>query len=264
MPLKRRGVLQDGRTAQVMKKIGLDDAIHGEFGYSTALTLTDEELAFLRQAIRVQWLYRLQLLTPQNLKEFDALGVDRYHTISHLIDHSKAWPKTARVFPREVVARLREMPFFQQLAADFGPFKLSDEENFGWENVYWRLVRPGNTDIGPIHSDKWFWDLGHGRMPDYPCERVKVWIGIYTAPGKNGLLVIPGSHRRDDWKWHEEERFGMRKPVFDEKPEELDVRLLELKPGQAVVFHDKLLHGGAANQADSCRVSMEFTLFSRK
>jgi ectoine hydroxylase-related dioxygenase (phytanoyl-CoA dioxygenase family) len=100
-------------------------------------------------------------------------------------------------------------------------------------------------------------------MPDYPCERVKIWIAIYTAPGKNVLLVIPGSHLRDDWKWHGEEVNGLRKPVFDEKLEELDLRLVETHPGQAVVFHDKLLHGGAMNAADTCRVSIEMTMLVR-
>lgn len=247
-----------------MQSLALNAAIHSDLGYTSSLSLNAEELGLVRNFIRVQWLYRIQLLAPKRVAEFDRVGIEHYQKLAHLIDHSEAWPKTARVFPREVIRLMLQKPFFQQLATDFGEFEVSDEEGFGWPNFYWRLVRPGNSDVGPIHSDKWFWDLGHGTMPDYPCERVKVWIAIYTAPGKNGLLVIPGSHLREDWKWHAEERFGMKKPVFDENPEELDVQLIETRPGQAVVFHDKLLHGGAANKADTCRVSIEMTLLVRR
>ena len=241
----------------------LADAVRGDAGYQVSLSLNAEELELFRKFIRIQWLYRLQLLAPKEVQTFAETGIAQYHKLAHLIDHASAWPKTSRVFPREAVELLRSGPFFKSLETEFGAFEISDEENFGWGNIYWRLVRPGNTDIGPIHADKWFWDLGHGTMPDYPCERIKVWIAIFTAPGRNGLCVIPGSHRRDDWKWHEEEKAGLRKPVFDEDPDSLDVQLTDTPPGTAVVFHDKLLHGGAANHADSCRVSVEFTLFAR-
>jgi hypothetical protein len=242
------------------RELNLRSAVNGTEGYSTALSLNPQELELIRKAIRIQWLYRLQLLSPKHVREFDSIGLEKYHKVSHFVDHAQAWPKTARVFPREVISALRVMPFFQTLAREFGEFELSDEEDFGWENLYWRLVRPGNSDIGPIHSDSWFWELGHGKMPDYECERVKIWIAIYTAPRKNGLLVIPGSHLRTDWKWHGEEKGGLKKPVFDENLEELDLRLVETHPGQAVVFHDKLLHGGAENLADTCRVSIELTM----
>lgn len=240
--------------------LNLKKSVNGAEGYTTSLRLNEAELEFIRKAIRVQWMYRLQILAPQFVREFDEIGLERYHERAHLIDHAQAWPKTARVFSREVMVELRRMPFFGTLAEEFGAFEVSDEENFGWENLYWRLVRPGKADVGPIHSDSWFWDLGHGKMPDYPCERVKIWIAIYTALGRNGLLVIPGSHHRTDWKWHGEDKGGLKKPVFDERVEDLDVRLVETVPGQAVVFHDKLLHGGAENLAESCRVSIELTM----
>ena len=136
----------------------------------------------------------------------------------------------------------------------------------GWENVYWRLVRPGNSDIGSIHADRWFVELGYygEEIKDPSYERVKMWIAIYTKPGKNGLLVIPSSHRKLDWKWHEEERYGLRKPVIDEDITELNVILLPTEPGRAVVFHYDLLHGGAPNLADTTRISIEFNLLIRR
>ncbi len=53
----------------------------------------------------------------------------------------------------------------------------------------------------------------------------------------------------------------MVKPVLDEDPASLHLKLLALAPGDVVVFHDRLLHGGALNRGTSTRVSFEFTLF---
>jgi ectoine hydroxylase-related dioxygenase (phytanoyl-CoA dioxygenase family) len=44
---------------------------------------------------------------------------------------------------------------------------------------------------------------------------------------------------------------------------ELKPILVETIPGQAVVFNDLLLHGGALNKGELSRVSLEFTMLLR-
>ena len=39
------------------------------------------------------------------------------------------------------------------------------------------------------------------------------------------------------------------------------MQLLNIEPGTLVVFHDRLLHGGAFNTGATTRVSAEFTMF---
>ncbi|HLB41626.1 MAG TPA: phytanoyl-CoA dioxygenase family protein [Gammaproteobacteria bacterium] len=238
------------------------DNIHSKEGYSTRLRLNEDELGQLRQMIQMQWLYRLQLLIPESVQYFDQLGIKYYHLASHLINHEEVWPKTSRVFPREAVAIIRNMNFFKTLQKMLGNIIISDEENFGWENIYWRLVRPGSSDFGSLHADKWFWDLGqYGQFLDFPHERLKVWIAIYTIAGKNGLCIVPNSHLKKDWKWHVEERSGRKKPIFDDELSgHFKCVLLPLESGQSVIFHDELLHGGAVNLAETTRVSIEFTM----
>lgn len=246
--------------------LNLSRQINGEMGYSIDLTLSDAELTTLRKMIRMQWLYRLQLLAPQHVHQFDQIGMERYHELAHLIDHSQAWPKYSRVLPREAHDYIRGMPFFKQLESEFGPIKVADEEKLGWENIYWRLVRPGTSDFGSLHADRWFVDLGYygSEINETDYERVKIWIAIHTEVGKNGFLAVPRSHSKKDWKWHGEERYGQMKPVIDEDPAALDVTLLPTEPGRAVVFHYDLLHGGAPNLADHTRVSIEFTFLIKK
>ena len=111
----------------------------------------------------------------------------------------------------------------------------------------------------PLHADAWFWELGHGATPA-GAARVKVWLAIVTEPGLSGLRIVSGSHRRE-WRFHGEHRHGFVKPQIDEDENELNPQLVPMSPGDAIVFNDRLLHGGAVNQGQKTRVSLEFTMF---
>ncbi len=234
--------------------------VFGDEGFSTDLILDAAELDYLRAVVEDQWLDTIGRSYPALRPAFAELGIARYHEKAALLDHKALWPKAARLMPEAAVGHLRTMGFFRHLTAAFGELQISDEEPIGWPAVYWRLVRPfAAGDYGPLHADAWFWDLGNGVTPP-EMLRVKVWIPLHTERGLNGLRVVPGSHRRQ-WRYHAEVRDGYVKPCIDEDEAALNPRLLPTAPGQAVVFHDLLIHGGSFNKADSTRVSVEFTLF---
>lgn len=238
----------------------IEGAIDGETGYLTGLRLQPDELARVTQLIERQWLDRLRRTASQHASEIERRGLARYHEIAHLIDHGTLWPKRERILAAEAVAEIRRMSLLRQLEQAFGSFAISDEDDVGHEEIYWRLVRPNEpTDVGPLHADAWFWELGHGSTAA-GLRRVKMWVAVVTEPGRNGLRVVPGSHRRE-WRYHGEQRHGMVKPQLDEREEDLDIRLIPTEPGDAVVFHDRLLHGGALNQGEMTRVSFELTMF---
>jgi hypothetical protein len=91
------------------------------------------------------------------------------------VDHKALWLKKARLLPGEAVGRIRAMDFMQVLADEFGPFGISNEEEIYAEEIYWRIVRPQMaSDVGPLHADAWFWELGHGKAPP---ETVRVNVG---------------------------------------------------------------------------------------
>jgi len=232
-------------------------------GFSLDVKLTEEELRLFRNLIEKQWLMVSRQACPEYIEEFYLKGMKNYHQLSHLLDHSVTWPKTVRILSKEAVDEIREMPFCRKLEDIFGPFLISDEENIGWEEIYWRLVRPNQLgDVGPLHADAWFWALGHGVTPKN-MRRVKVWIAVYCEPGLNGLRVVPNSHKKE-WRYHGETRNGFVKPQIDEKEEELAIQLVHTNPGDVIVFNDRLLHGGALNQGHFTRVSAEFTMFVKK
>ena len=240
--------------------LNVRDAVRGPDGYSTALRFQPEDLARVKSLIESQWLECIGRHAPQAVDDFASRGIDRYHECAEQVDHGSIWPKSSRILPAAAVAEIRAMPFFDRLREQFGKIVVSDEEEVGWEELYWRLVRPGQPgDIGPLHADAWFWELGHGATPP-GTERVKVWIAIVTEPELSGLRVVPGSHLRE-WRYHGEHRHGFVKPVIDEDEKDLNPQLVPMNPGDAIVFHDRLLHGGALNQGQLTRVSLEFTMF---
>jgi hypothetical protein len=240
---------------------GIRHGLQGPDGFVTGLHLTPAEVQGIKALIEAQWRRRLRQLVPTLAGAFERLGIERYHQLAHRVDHAALWPKRSRILGPQAVEEIRSTSLAARLQRELGNFAISDEEQIGWPEVYWRIVRPGcASDVGPLHADAWFWELGHGVTPP-GCTRVKVWVAVVAEPGRSGLLLVPGSHHRH-WRYHAEHRDGMLKPRLEE--ETPDPQLIAAGPGDAVVFHDRLLHGGAVSRGTLTRISFEFTLLVRQ
>ncbi len=245
------------------KPCNIWNKVFGAEGFTTEVKLSEQELGIVRSLIIKQWLEVIERAYPEKVKVFEAIGMEHYHEKADLIDHKAIWPKVARILSKPAMEAMCAMSFFKKMETEFGKCEVSQEEKSGWGEIYWRIVRPNaKDDIGPLHADAWFWELGHGEKPNEK-DRVKIWIPVYCEPGFNGLRVVPGSHLQD-WDFHGEKRDGFVKPQFDEKASGVVAQLLNTEPGQMVIFNDKLLHGGALNQGMKTRVSVEMTLLFQK
>lgn len=169
--------------------------------------------------------------------------------------------KSFRMFDATSVDRWLRHDFCRRLLAEDPSLFVSDEEHLGHPNIYWRLVRAGSaSDVGPVHADHWFWDLGHGSIPP-GHRRVKMWIPLRQDPRHVGLSIGPGTHRMD-FPYDKQFKDGKYKPVFERGPVEHLLTPAPVAVGQAVVFHDRLLHGGEVSPAQ-LRLSMELTWVMR-
>lgn len=135
---------------------------------------------------------------------------------------------------------------------------ISDEEALGYENIYFRCVRPNEeSDVGEPHADKWFWDLGLGSMPD-GHRRVKVWLPIQMNDTESSFLAIPGSHRNNYAYGSKLGADGKRRPIFLDNASKRLLTAIPIRVGQAIVFNDELIHAGRTT--NSLRLSIEFTM----
>ena len=230
-------------------------------GLSLKLALNSFELSQVMDAVTQQWLrhhesidrYR-RIVIAEN-----SYGIQDHHKIS-TSERQNDWPKISRVLGKEFLGWFLGSNFYDSLTSQIGSFDISDEEDLGWGNIYFRLVRPSKPyDVGPLHRDSWFWNANEQYSMKGRSRRIKVWIPLVCEQHVNGLLVEENSHKRNDLKWEIEERDGIKKPVFDRSRNNVNMTLVNRRAGQAIVFHDELLHGGMINSGKDTRVSIEFT-----
>lgn len=248
----------------------LRDQVFGQIGFTSDLFLPTQELEIVRNIVSNQWKAVIKEHCPIFLVNENGLNIENYHSITHMLDHNKIWSKTNRLLSEDSINQIKSMSFFRVLKNEFGPFEISDvydtRQHFGREEIYWRLVRPGVvSDIGPFHADKWFhetFNSGRGMFSD-EVVTVKVWVPLFCEPGKSGLAILPGSHRHD-WSYHVEEVAGFKKPIPNDDFNDLGAKLIATEPGNALIFHEKTIHGGAVNDGSITRVSIEITMVLKK
>jgi hypothetical protein len=187
-----------------------------------------------------------------------------YHLTIDEALHKLISPKRNRIFSANDANSILSLSSISQLLAHFKAALVSDEEGIGYPNIYWRVVRPDRpSDVGPLHRDEWFWNLNSSfPRPSYPHTRTKVWIPLHVEPSLNSLLVSPASHHRGDIEWVGEHRHGIQKPVLLTSEGSIPLKMVPATPGQSLIFHDRLIHGGSINQGTFTRVSFEFTIIS--
>jgi hypothetical protein len=242
--------------------LGILNNVDGNPGFHIGLSFNQIELEMIRERIRDAWLENIFRVSPQSVQTFQELEMTDYHTKAHLLDHEHVWPKKVRILDSNFVRQLRQTGLFISLEEEFGEVIISGEDGICPEEVYWRLVRPNSPkDVGPLHADEWFWRLGNWYTPK-GYRRLKIWISIFSEKGKNGFKYVSGSHKKE-WNFNGEEKSGLLKPVIQENEERLGAVFFEAKPGDAIIFHDKLLHGGSIG-GEKTRVSMEWTMFVKE
>ena len=229
-----------------------------DFGFYTGFSVNKIDLKFLENLIKKKIVSKIKKEYPHLKRHIKNIRIFEYHKISNLIDHKKLWPKTARLFSNSEVIKIRKLNFFKKIESYFGKIKITNEDNIMKEEIYWRIVRPNIlSDVGPLHADKWFWDHNKWKIPKN-YYRLKIWIPIICEGKNSGLIYVPKSHKKNvKYKTHKID--GKIKPLKINLKKTLVKKSFRVKPGNAIVFHDNLLHGGKVGKFKT-RISMEFTM----
>jgi len=194
------------------------------------------------------------------------INFSNYAKHSNKLNHPKVFEKKNRILSLKDTNKVIESTtFIKKLKFFFPEMVITDEENLGYPNIYWRLVRPYPfKDAGPMHKDKWFWDLGSGKINEKKFQRIKFWISIVGNIKNLGFRFVPGS-ADINYKYSSERRNNILKPNFDESIiKKKQIKHLKGPKGSSIIFHDELLHAGNVLKNSSCRVSIEFTFLIYK
>jgi len=104
------------------------------------------------------------------------------------------------------------------------------------------------------HQDRRYWSFSNDNL-------VSIWLALDDENSENGVLeFIPASHTHHFL----EEQFGEKEYFKSNSP--LNMSLIEtkqsenLKRGDVVLFHCKLLHRANANRTDKAKISFVYTV----
>jgi len=198
----------------------------------------------------------------KRLSKYSIENLNDYQSEHFYFDHGSIFNKVARCISANDIEIICKLNFLKKLFTDLSVEYISDEENIGRPNIYWRLVRPDAIDdVGPLHVDSWFWNLGHGRIESNQ-RRIKIWIPLYLDVGKSGFSLVRNSHL-EKFRYGSIYKNGINKPTFDPMQVEGRVELISSIPGTAIIFNDDLIHGGVVG-GNKARLSLEFTMVSSK
>jgi hypothetical protein len=237
-------------------------AFGGAQGLAQGPSFTAAERQRIEELIKAQLLENASQFSSKTAASIADVALADYHKVVDHQDHGRLLSKLGRVLSIRAVDEIKQMSFFDYVRDAFGPYELSDEENFGHEQICFRVVRPNRReDVGSLHRDAWFWDHFGFHVPA-GVSRVKAWVPVCGASNEAGLLLAPGSHRVPG---------GFRTEMVDGKLKftpEIDPQAVNLhrflgNPGDPIMFNYGLLHVGALTRGESSRVSFEITIMFR-
>ena len=250
-------------------------------GFCIPFTLSGKELSAVRQMLTQQLRSHLAVISPECESVYRDCDIQQYHLISHLFDHHRLMKMEHRNLPQAATEAIQDMPFFRKLMDWFENATIEDPLGY---RINWRVSRPGEaSDTFPAHADQWYfanyegisdttltwateeknrlkWVSNHSNQLNFTV--IHVWIPVYCEPGRNGLLVAPGSHLKN-WQYERmaEGPTGTTFPKFELLANEtVNLELLPTEPGEVLLFHDRLLHQGAVNEGENTRVSLLFNI----
>ncbi len=134
---------------------------------------------------------------------------------------------------------------------------------FMYEQVF--LKEGGNTRRTPWHQDSSY-------LPVDGAQIAVVWISFDAVPRENSLEFVRGSHRgpmydgsafdpADDTAPIYGDGSLPRLPNIEANRSAFEIVSFGVEPGDAIVFHPALLHGGAATQQGARRRTLSLRFF---
>lgn len=120
-----------------------------------------------------------------------------------------------------------------------------------WGSHYF-VKNPGDGSVVPWHQDAKYWPLT-------PMQAVTVFVAFGDCDAENACMrVIPGTHREDSLKSHDDASDQSNYILGQEIPaaeiDESQAHDIDLKAGEVSLHTDALIHGSGPNLSDRLRI----------
>jgi phytanoyl-CoA hydroxylase len=180
--------------------------------------------------------YRTDVVDYTSRSATDGVTVRRLRQVYHRDILFKNWMENEKI-----------RPILQQILGDQVSLTLAHHNSI-------MTKMPHSSTQTAWHRDRRYWRYDGDNL-------VSVWLALGEENAQNGVLeFIPKSHLMD----FTEKQFD-DKGYFHEKSEQnlslIETKLsTDLKKGDVVLFHSKLLHRANANQSDQPKISFVYTV----
>ena len=148
-----------------LTKQELDENLNFKEGFVIRY-ISSKDLKIIRTIVNSHWKKVLISNYPKNFNSTEFPEIYDYHKISDQINHKKLWPMKNRKLSLSDYKKILSTDLFNTIKSIYTDAEVSDENNIGHGEIYWRIVRPKSPkDVGSVHADKWFWDINNDYTP---------------------------------------------------------------------------------------------------
>lgn len=186
------------------------------------------------------------ILGPFEVATADEMGRLREDLESRIFSEKappSGWFANARHLDERPIFDLLAHPrIVERLTALYGP------DIVLWNSAFW-IKKPEDPEV-PWHQDLHYWPMD-------PPLNFSVWLAISEATPENGAIVcLPGSHLEVLPVTEAGDGYLFSKMTDPESFDETGGETLTMRPGEAVIFSDRLLHRSGRNLTPTDRIGL--------
>ncbi len=236
-------------------------------------TYNRDGVVFLRQMFDLDWIERLLAAWEKVKLELNQVGADMllpgvYQEIDPLLraEMQASSARRSAAANSSNDAKMNSTKYMHKWDPDFRAFALdspagaiigevlqANQIRFFWDQIFQKRAG-GDLDT--------YWHTDQGSWPTQGEQLPSLWMPLTPVSEEQSLEYIAGSHadRSEYWgrAWNAQniDSSGQRPPNrpdfidFNKRRDEPDLRFLKwaMEPGDVMVFHPRLYHGGGPNR----------------
>ena len=221
--------------------------------------------------------FKKQIIKNLNSKKFirkklNLKNLQKYHQIVKNENVHKKFtdPKNRYLkFDQKIISKIinnKEIKYLlkETWGRDDFEIKLYQKKNIKKNFAAFRLARPYKNfkdDVGGAHIDLHF----NNKIHKNHKILYTIWVPIIGNSKKSTLRLAPSSHKKEHSVKNLSNQNKYVSKIFKRNyVNKFKFKRYNINPGEVLIFHPNLLHGGSKNLTNNTRVSFDFRIFNKK